>query len=844
MKSTFVLDTNVLLDDPTAIEAYEKSKVIIPFKVVEELEKHKTSPGQLGGSARAAIRLLDSLSKAGNILTGVQHGSVTVSISSWGKKDIDLLASKALEDMPDNRIIITALQTKGAVLVSNDLAMRLKAASLGLKVAAHAKEKMASSISDIYSGTAELDLTEEAINLLHSAGEIPIPKKRNFYPNQYLHLKSLTNPKHTAVGRVVDGKIKKATVPKEVFGLKPRNLEQAAILEALLDPEITLVSLIGKAGVGKTLIAMAAALESVLHKHTYEKLLIIRSPTSVGAEIGWLPGPQPLDANILTPFGWNKMGNIKVGVDVIGRDGKPTKVLGVFPKGTKSIYRITTIDDVSTECCEDHLWLTQTAEDRKRNRPGTVKNTKTIMDTLLKNERYNHFLPSPEPIQFAETKLPLSPYTLGALLGDGSISSRIDLINKDAELINRVREELSEIGCSLHNNGQNIIYNITCSTSLYNNKPARPVKITNMTTMEAVQFDSIGKALFEFGDIKRTTLQGRCESGKVINGCKYEFLKCQNNWSNPAKEILSQLGLANMHSDTKFIPHQYKYQSSVSDRIALLQGLMDTDGTIKKNGEASFCTTSKQLALDVIDIVRSLGGRAKLLTPRDRRNKKGMTIDGREITSRLVSYEFGVRLPESINPFYISRKANRHRSNYTHGLSVKSIEYVGEKLAQCILIENPEHLYITDNFIITHNTIAEKTSVHFDSIFDNLDVLFKSSGQKTKGMIEQFTGSDGIIEMGPPTFLRGRSLPKTFILVDECQNMTAHEIKTIATRLGEGSKLVVLGDVNQIDTPKLDALNNGLTRVIEAFKDQACAAHITLTKNERSSFAELAAELL
>jgi len=100
------------------------------------------------------------------------------------------------------------------------------------------------------------------------------------------------------------------------------------------------------------------------------------------------------------------------------------------------------------------------------------------------------------------------------------------------------------------------------------------------------------------------------------------------------------------------------------------------------------------------------------------------------------------------------------------------------------------------------------------------------------------------LEMTPPTYIRGRSLPKTFIICDEAQNLTREEIKTIATRVGEGSKLVVMGDIYQIDRGGLDFSNNGLTHLIESFKGQPCSAHITLTKGERSTFSELAADIL
>ena len=417
---TVVLDTNVLLEDSQAIDSYEKMKIVIPFQVIEELDKHKSAPGQLGGNARAAIRALEKAS----------HGT-RVLLRQWGQEEQVELEARGMAPTPDNLIIATALAIKGCMLVSNDLAVRLKGKSFGLKVQAHVRDTKTNSIADIYSGLGRLEISEEAINGLYAQGSMGIPKKLQLLPNQYLHLQSITNDKHTAIGRVVEGKIVRVEPVKECFSIKPRGLEQVAVFDALLDPSLSLVSLLGRAGCGKTLLATAAALEMVLHTHVYNKIIVIRSPTSVGEGVGFLPG-----------------------------------------------------------------------------------------------------------------------------------------------------------------------------------------------------------------------------------------------------------------------------------------------------------------------------------------------------------------------------------------------------------------------------SLAEKVLPYFLSIYDAFEVIFKTESQQKLDMIVQGLIDDGRLEFAPTSFLRGRSLPKTIVLVEESQNLSIHETKTIATRLGEGSKLVMIGDLNQIDHPKLDALSGGFAKIIENFKNEACSAHITLNKTERSSFAALAAELL
>src|SRR5208282_3535406 len=122
----------------------------------------------------------------------------------------------------------------------------------------------------------------------------------------------------------------------------------------------------------------------------------------------------------------------------------------IYPKGTKSVYKVTTTEGTSTECCEDHLWYTETAEDRRNKISGSVKLTKEIINTLGKN----HYLPRNEPIYFNKNKLPLPAYTLGAIIGDGSINTKIVLHNIDESLINKVNSEISQLEYTLHKNGK------------------------------------------------------------------------------------------------------------------------------------------------------------------------------------------------------------------------------------------------------------------------------------------------------------------------------------------------------------------------------------------------------
>lgn len=565
------------------------------------------------------------------------------------------------------------------------------------------------------------------------------------------------------------------------FHFEPKNDAQRAALTAYQENEILFLS--GSAGAGKTFLAMAFAISDVL-KGNKDKIIITRPIVEAGESLGYLPGPQPLDAKILTPKGWTTMGNLKIGDLVIGRDGNPTKVINIFPKGKKIVYKVTTTDGTSTECCEDHLWLTTTKENRKRQRNGSVKSTKEIMETFYKNGKINHHIPRNEPVNFDKNELPLSPYTLGVLLGDGCLRDSISFATMDKEIMLRVQSELEALNCTL-SKVQGISYYIK-STIKNSRKTPRVIRLTYVNTGEFKEFESIAVASKSFD---RHALQYRCTNKVLRDGIKYEFLPLVNRWSNPVKNIIDNLGLLNKRAKDKSIPDIYKY-SSVEDRINLLRGLMDTDGTVKKNGEASFTTISKKLAEDVIEIVKSLGGRA-ILRQRNRVGKLS-NIRGRQIKPNYPSYEFNISLPESLNPFHLSRKKERFKSSYIHGVGIQSIEEVSEKEVQCILIENPEHLYLTDNYIVTHNTFEEKLDPYIRPLKDCLDILVgRGTSQRSR--------IDECIEIAPLAYMRGRTFVNTVCILDEAQNASAKQLKMFLTRLGDNSKMIITGDPSQSD---------------------------------------------
>lgn len=276
----FVLDTNVILDNASILKKTNLIK-IIPIEVVIEVDNHKKSNGELGANARLAAKILDELSASKKKLNTFQIYSNAAAIDSCLSKH------KLDASLFDNRILATAIINK-AILMTNDVALRVKARALKVECEILADDNKPNSISEIYNGYIELKASEEEINNLYAYGEINT--KAKLLINQYVLLTSVASPAHTAIARWDGTKLVKVQNKKTVFGVKPRNLEQTIALDALLDNKFELVTMLGKAGTGKTLLALAAALELTLEERLFDKIILMRSPIPVGRDIGWLPG--------------------------------------------------------------------------------------------------------------------------------------------------------------------------------------------------------------------------------------------------------------------------------------------------------------------------------------------------------------------------------------------------------------------------------------------------------------------------------------------------------------------------------------------------------------------------
>ncbi|MEJ2201168.1 MAG: PhoH family protein [Desulfuromonadaceae bacterium] len=296
MKKTFVLDTNVLLHDPQAIFRFEENDLVIPITVIEEIDRFKKDMNEKGRNARQISRLLDGFRAQNKLIDGVK-------LEKGGLLQVKLYTEAAMKSLPpelqvdrgDNRILAVAVELQKhcdcpVVFVTKDTNLRIKADAVGLTASDYESDKV--SIDELYSGALEISLPKDEVDRFYGQGYLAL--EGDYFPNQCVTLVDAANPSHTGIGRYsaalqrVNPLIRP---PKEgLWGIHPRNREQQFALNLLLDNNIQLVTLVGKAGTGKTLLAIAAGLHLVADQGDFSRLLVSRPVFPMGRDLGFLPG--------------------------------------------------------------------------------------------------------------------------------------------------------------------------------------------------------------------------------------------------------------------------------------------------------------------------------------------------------------------------------------------------------------------------------------------------------------------------------------------------------------------------------------------------------------------------
>lgn len=388
--------------------------------------------------------------------------------------------------------------------------------------------------------------------------------------------------------------------------------------------------------------ALLDAFESGVDVHSATAALMLRKDISEVTKEDRAIGKtaQPLDSKILTPSGWKFMRDLQAGDQVIGSSGKSVKIKAIIPKGIQKVYRVTTTDGATAESCGDHLWTVRNMN--TKSRAWTTQPLNDLMRKGIHGKRgqLRYELPARAVVDYEMSpELPLDPYVLGLLLGDGGFthSWAATYGSADPELLEAVTSEHIRLG------------------------------------------GRVGKR-------EETSL-----------GFEVIYLSSGEKYSpNQTTAILRGLGLWGKRGEVKFVPEAYM-KASPADRLSILQGLLDTDGTVQSSG-AMFRVTSEQLALDVQELARSLGGSASIR--KFKPTPTGFGVAGRQ----LPQWRVYLRLPKELEPFRLSRKITS-RAPVVKGfrVGIKSIEFSRETEVQCISVEAEDGLYVTDDFITTHN---------------------------------------------------------------------------------------------------------------------------------------------
>jgi len=487
----------------------------------------------------------------------------------------------------------------------------------------------------------------------------------------------------------------------------PKTVNQKRYVDSIRSNTVTFG--IGPAGTGKTFLAVAMA-AAALASREVNRIILTRPAVEAGERLGFLPGDlmakvdpylrplfdalhdmldpervathlergvieiaplafmrgraQPLSTPVLTPTGFRPIGSLRVGDLVVGSDGLPTPVLAVYPQGRKEVFRVRAQDGATTLCCGEHLWRVSTPDDRTHGKSGRVVETREMIGRLRRAHQHRFELPLLRaPVAFEPRTVPMDPYALGLLLGDGCMTTKTtpSFTTADPELAAALEDALD--GIELHRKSE----------------------------LDYVLRRSDGK-----------------RGGVIV--------------ANPVTATLRELGLAGTRS-------------------------------------VQYATCSERLRDDVTFLVRSLGGVA-YSRRRPAAGRAPGRARGRAVHHRSDAFVMDIRLPNGIEPFRLERKRARYRADGGGRPMrfVEAIEPAGEAETVCIQVAAADSLYVTDDFLVTHNTLND-----------------------------------------------------SFVILDEAQNTSPEQMKMFLTRLGFGSKVVVTGDITQIDLPREQS--SGLVQV-------------------------------
>lgn len=780
-----VADTNIWLLNPNFYEGFKDCILVIPQVVIEELDSKKTSFGVLGLNARQSLKKIGEIAK--KYQTNEDFDFVDLDgykfIIANTSTDKDIWEDLDNNTINDNKIISTAFHT--SKWKKGLVSLLSNDCNVRTKVSLFYKKY----------GVKSLELVE---------GEVKT--------SDYYHIEKV-NVEDEIISKLYNGNLYITDLELETNVINtPLYLhnrdktilavikQKGQILPLKQDKKNNCFNIYG--GI-KPLNDCQKQFVNMIKDNSIKIIGCIGKTGSGKAEPNSTPIPTP-NGDIL-------MGDLKIGDYVFDKYGNPTKILGVYPQGMQKTMMVEFSDGRKTECAEDHLWTVYTDRlkfnyHKNKNTKGYTMTTKQIMQLLedKRGAKFSLFIPVAKPVQYSKKELKIHPYALGALIGDGCLTC---------------------YGIQISSNEEDVVQ-----------------KVANCLNLEY--------------------------SKANINNYSWRFntTKSKNRW---VKQELTYMGL-NCLAKYKFIPKEY-LESDIEDRKELLCGLMDTDGTVGNKNRFSYSTSSQRLAVDVATLGRSLGYICNIRkTIRDRDN--------------VQTIEYSVSIQTNDIIFSSKKHIERYNNNikkyhkigkfYNDFIRITNVYYTGkEDECTCIYVDNDEHLYLSKDYVVTHNTlIALATALKlvedgeyahiklikpYVSLGNTVGLLRGTLEDKVSPIKESFNSAlecmgldlDELEHRGTMSFAvteyeRGKTYVSSLVIIDEAQNLSSVEIKSLITRCGESSKVILLGDTKQIDSLYLSENYNGLSYVIDRLNGQDFFGAMYLNKSERAKFIDIVDDLL
>jgi len=794
MRKIHILDTSVLIDDPAAYKYFKNSDVIIPITVINELDKKKVSVGEVGKNSRVCCRLLDKITELGDISKGVLLDDDILLKVDATYYDLMEDKYKGFGDpyYPDTQILVSTFvihnnnPDKEVILVSNDINLRIKAKSRGINAIAH--EVPRCSLSDLYAGIQTIKNDDAALDLQKKGIINPALYGIELNPNECAYFEDSSGNDIALARQTSPNKLE---IIKKIYPwhLSARNKEQLCAIDMIMDKNIDLVTLIGRAGTGKSLVVLATALELVINRKEYDRLIIYRPIQSVGNDIGFLPGTmeeklapwfQAIMDNFETLFTSKNGGDWRRELEMYVKRGRIEMEAITYIRGRSIPNAIILLDE-----CFPYEQNIETNSGKKRI--GTLydmwNNKKELPLVKSYNEHTNQF----------EYKKIINAWNRGErdLL-------QITCGNRKIKCTEN-HKFLTENGWVEANKLQRGDLIKTTSPDGHH-----LLKSVNNDQLQIILGSFLGDGNISNHGLNRYRL-------RVVHGkqqeeyCKWKAFMFNSNTNEIINNGYSKKPYIKFSSEMFALPNEFPKNKTtcpqwILDRLdarGLAIWFMDS-GSVQNNVNAtiSTCSFNEDSQKRMVQKLQSMGIDCNYKFSPMKYKKSGYY-------SIYMNKNGYLKLCEIISPYV---HTDLHHKIYDSANNPEIGSYIWSNKF------NNYGLTIVDSIDI----LSEKEIVYDLEVEDNHNFIVCSSSRNTMG---------GLI-------------------AHNCQNLSKEDVKTVLTRAGENSKIILTGDIEQIDNSMLDATSNGLTYVIEKFKGSDLAGHITFTQGERSKLATLASEIL